>query len=88
MLRWANLGLAVLLVALLAAELTRSFRAEPPAPELTHSAPVVVQETPSRRSRRMEARMALEETRRRQRERLRAPAGPVLLGEDGRPLAD
>ena len=88
MLRWVNLGLAVLLATLLVVELTRSTQTEPPAPEITAGGAAVVQETPGRRSRRMEAKMAVEEARRKQRERLRAPAGPVLLGEDGRPIMD
>ena len=88
MLRWVNLALAVLLATLLVVELTRSTQTEPPAPEIATAAPSVVQETPGRRSRRMETKMAVEEARRKQRERLRAPAGPVLLGEDGRPIMD
>jgi hypothetical protein len=87
-LRWVNLGLAALLATLLVVELTRSSRTEPPAPEIALAAPTVMKETPSRRSRRMEARMAIEEARRKQRERLRAPAGPVLLDEAGRPIVD
>jgi hypothetical protein len=88
MLRWVNLGLGVLLATLLLTELTRSRRSEAPAPAISEAAPVVAQERPGRRSRRLEARMALEEARRRQRERAYQPAGPVLLSEDGRPLVD
>lgn len=88
MLRWGNLGLAVLLAILLVVELTRSTETEPRAPEIAQSAPVVFKETPSCRSRRMEAKMAIEEARRLRKERLRAPAGPVLLDEAGQPIKD
>jgi hypothetical protein len=87
-LRWVNLGLVVLLATLLVVELTRSTETGSAVPEVTHSAPVVVQETPSRRSRRMEAKLALEEARRQRREKLRGAPGPALLGEDGRPFMD
>ena len=88
MLRWVNFGLAALLATLLIVELTRSTQTEPPGPEITAAPPLVVQETPGRRSRRMEAKMALEEARRKKREKLRAAAGRVLLEEDGQPIRD
>jgi hypothetical protein len=86
--RWINLGLAIVLATLLVVELTRSARTEAPVQSVGEAPPRVVKEKPARRSRRMEARMALEEARRQQRERARVPAGPVLLDEDGRPIAD
>jgi hypothetical protein len=36
----------------------------------------------------MEARMAIEAARRQQRERLRAPAGPVEFDGTGKPIVD
>jgi hypothetical protein len=88
MVRWVNLGLAALLATLLIVELTRSTQTEPPGPAVTAAPPLVVQETPGRRSRRMEAKMALEEARRKKREQQRVQAGRILLGEDGRPILD
>ena len=88
MLRWINLALAVVLATLLLIELTRSREPGPPVSTIGEGAPVVVQERPGRRSRRMEARMAIEEAQRWQRERLRAPAGPVEYDERGRPIMD
>lgn len=90
MVRWINLALAVVLATLLLIELTRS-REEPGPPVSTigERPPVVVQERPGRRSRRLEARMAIEEAQRLQRERLRAPStGPVELDSTGRPIVD
>ncbi len=55
---------------------------------MTATRTVVVQEKPARRSRRLEARMAIEEARRQQRERAKAPAGLIELGLDGRPFKD
>lgn len=90
MLRWINLALAIVLVTLLVSELTRSREpAGPPVPTLTGRSPVVAQERPGRRSRRVEARMAIEEARRLQRERLRAPSpGSVEFDSTGRPIMD
>jgi hypothetical protein len=87
-LRWVNLGLAVLLATLLVVELMRTPETAPPGSEIAQSAPVVFKEKPSRRARRMEAKMAIEEARRQRKERLRAPPGPVLLDETGRPIKD
>jgi hypothetical protein len=86
--RWINLGLAIVLGALLVMELTRAVRTEPPVPSFSEAPPKVAQERPGRRSRRMEARLAIEDARRQQRARSRGPAGPVLLGEDGQPISD
>jgi hypothetical protein len=69
-------------------ELTRSGPAEAPAPTLQAMRSGVAKEKPARRSRRMEARMAIEEARRQQRERGRMPTGLVELGPDGRPFMD
>ena len=88
MVRWINLALAVVLATLLVIELTRSGRTAPPVQSIGEAPPTVVQERPGRRSRRMEARLALEEVRSQQRGRSRMPAGPVLLGEDGQPITD
>ena len=88
MVRWINLGLALVLATLLVMELTGSVRTEPPGRAITEAVPTVVQETPARRSRRMEALMALEEARRQQRERRNVPAGSILLGPDGQPFSD
>ena len=89
MVRWINLALAVMLATLLVIELTRSRESGPPVQTLSAGPPVVAQEPPGRRSRRMEARMAIEEARRRQSERLRAPTpGPVELDSTGRPIMD
>jgi hypothetical protein len=88
--RWINLALAVVLATLLLIELTRSRQPSQPVPAVSERPPVVAQERPGRRSRRMQARMALEEARRQQLERLSAPAphGPALLDESGRPIVD
>ena len=88
MVRWINLGLAIVLATLLVVELTRSVRTEAPVQSLSEAPPVVLQEKPARRSRRMEARMALEEARRQQRERPRVAVGSLPLGEDGLPFSD
>ncbi len=88
MLRWINLALAVVLATLLVIELTRSREPGPAVSTIVEGPPVVAQERPGRRSRRMEARMAIEEARRQQRERLRAPSGRVELDERGRPIMD
>ena len=88
MVRWINLVLAVVLATLLLVELTRSREPGPPVPTLSTGPPVVAQERSGRRSRRMEARMAIEEARRQQRERARGPSGPVELDERGRPIMD
>jgi hypothetical protein len=87
-LRWINLGLGLVLATLLLMELIQSGPSAPSAPTVSTVPPVVVQEKPARRSRRMEARMAIEEARRRQHERASLPAGPPLLGPDGRPFND
>jgi hypothetical protein len=87
-LRWINLALAVVLATLLVIELTRSREPGPAVSTIGEGRPAVVQEKPGRRSRRMEARMAIEEARRQQRERLRAPAGPVEFDERGRAIMD
>jgi hypothetical protein len=83
-----NLGLALLLATVLVAEIMgRAQRSEAPAPAASEAAPLVVTETPGRRSRRMEAKMALETARRRAREP-RASSGAILVGPDGLPLMD
>ena len=87
MVRWINLALAVVLATLLLIELTRSRQPGQPVLAITEGPPVVAQERPGRRSRRMEARMAIEEARRQQQER-RVSAGPILLGPDGQPVGD
>jgi hypothetical protein len=87
-LRWVNLALAIVLAALLLTELTRSKEGAPPVSTISTSTPVVMQETPGRRSRRLEARMAMEEAMRRQRERRDIPPGPVELDERGFPIRD
>jgi hypothetical protein len=88
--RWVNLGLAVLLATLLLIELTRSREPGPAGPAIGQAPPIVAQERPGRRSRRMEARLAVEEARRQRLERLRAPAsaGPALLDGTGQPFKD
>jgi hypothetical protein len=86
--RWLNLGLAVVLAALLLMELTRSGPDEEPAPAVETMRTVVVKEKPGRRARRLEARAAIEEARRLQRERPRNPSGIVELDASGRPLMD
>jgi hypothetical protein len=88
MVRWINLGLAIVLATLLVIELTRTAQTEAPVQAVSEAPPTVIKERPGRRSRRMEARLALEELRRQQRERARMAAGPVLLGEDGLPFND
>jgi hypothetical protein len=88
-LRWINLALAVVLATLLVIELTRSREPGPAVPTLSEGSPVVAQDRPGRRSRRMEARMAIEDARRLQRERLRAPStGRVELDPGGAPIRD
>jgi hypothetical protein len=86
--RWINLGLAIVLATLLLVELTRSVRTEPPVQSLSEGPPVVIQERPARRSRRMEARLAIEEARRQQRERSRVAVGSLPHGADGLLLDD
>jgi hypothetical protein len=89
MLRWINLAVAVLLAALLLTELTRPRQPAPSAPSVSGGPPVVVQEQPGRRSRRMERRLAIEEAQRQQRERRRALSeGPPALDSSGRPIRD
>ena len=90
MLRWINLVLAVVLVTLLAVEFTRSRDPQPAAPAISLRPPVVAQEAPGRRSRRMEQKMALEESRRLRRERLNTPStgGRVELDLRGNPIRD
>jgi hypothetical protein len=87
-LRWVNLALAIVLAALLLTELTRSKEGAPPTSVIGEAAPVVMQERPGRRSRRLEARMAMEEAMRRQRERHETVPGPVELDEQGFPVRD
>jgi hypothetical protein len=89
MLRWVNLGLAAALAALLVMEFVRSRTPGPPATTtIGQAAPVVAQERPGRRARRTEARLAIEEARRRQRERVHEPAGPPLVDSTGLPVMD
>ena len=89
MLRWINLALAVALATLLVIELTRSREPGPAVSTVSEGPPVVAQEKPGRRSRRMEARMAIEEARRLHRERLRAPStGREELDWRGVPIRD
>ncbi len=89
MLRWINLALAVVLATLLVIELTRSREPGPAVSTVIEGPPVVAQERPGRRSRRMEARMAIEEAQRLQRERLSAPSsGRVELDSRGIPIRD
>ena len=88
MVRWINLGLAIVLAALLLMELTRSGPTEEPAPVVATSRSAVVKEKPARRARRLEARAAIEEARRQQRELARAPRGLIELDSDGRPFMD
>ena len=89
MVRWINLGLAVVLAALLVMELTRSgLSEETPAPAAAMVRSGVAKEKPARRAKRVEARMALEEARRRQLERGKAPTGMIELGPDGLPYRD
>jgi hypothetical protein len=88
-LRWINLALAVGLAALLLSEVTRARQPAPSTPTVSEGPPVVAQEQPGRRSRRMEQRLAIEEARRQQRERRRAPTGgPPALDSSGRPIRD
>jgi hypothetical protein len=88
-LRWINLALAVVLAALLVIEFTRSREPEPAVSTVITRPPVVTQETPGRRSRRMEAKMAIEESRRLRRQRLSAPSpGRVELDSRGNPIKD
>jgi hypothetical protein len=87
-LRWINLALALVLAAVLFMELTRSGPTEEPAPEVQTVRTTVVTEKPGRRARRHEARAAIEEARRQQRERGRAPTGLVELDDNGQPFRD
>jgi hypothetical protein len=86
--RWINLGLAVVLATMLLIQLTRSREPAPSGESLSQAPSVVVKERPSRRSHRMEMRMAVQEAQRRQLERLRAPAGPPLFDGTGKPIMD
>jgi hypothetical protein len=86
-LRWINLGLALGLATLLLVEFTQSRQSRPPVPAISEGPPVVAQEKPGRRSRRMEARMAIEEAKRQRRARVPSSA-PMLLDESGRPFTD
>jgi hypothetical protein len=86
--RWINLALAVVLTALLLMELTRSDSTEGPDPEVQTFRTTVVKETPGRRARRLEARAALDEARRLQRERGARPTGVVELEAGGIPFRD
>ncbi len=89
MLRWINVALAVGLAALLLSDFTRSRQPAPSPPTVNEAPPVVAQEMPGRRSRRMEARTAIEEARRQQRERLRSSSErPPMLDSSGRPIRD
>jgi hypothetical protein len=86
--RWINLGLAVVLATMLLIQLTRS-REPAPAAEIVTAAPThVVKERPSRRSHRVEMRAAIEESRRQRAERLRAPGGPIVRDGSGKPIVD
>jgi hypothetical protein len=87
-LRWVNLALAVVLATLLVTELTRSREPGPAGPTIGDSAPVVVEERPARRSRRIEQRLAIEEARRRQRAQPPGAGGPPELDFTGRPIMD
>jgi hypothetical protein len=88
-LRWINLALAVVLAALLLSELTGSRQPAPSTPSVSEGPPVVAQEQPARRSRRIEQRLAIEEARRQPRERRLAPSGgPPALDSSGRPIRD
>jgi hypothetical protein len=87
-LRWVNLALAVVLAGLLLMEFSRSRDPGPAVSGIGEAPAVVVQERPSRRSRRVEARMAIEEAQRKQRERLRGPAGPPMFDQQGKPVMD
>jgi hypothetical protein len=79
----------VVLTALLLSELTRSKQPAPSAPSVSEGTPVVAQEQPGRRSRRIGQRLAIEEAGRQQRERRRAPfGGPPALDSSGRPIRD
>jgi hypothetical protein len=86
--RWINLGLALVLAALLVMELTRSEPTGSPAQEQVTLKTTVVREKPGRRARRLEARAGMEEALRKQRELARRPAGLIELEETGRPFRD
>jgi hypothetical protein len=89
MLRWINLALAVVLAGLLLSELTRARQPAPSGPSVSEGRPVVAEEQPGRRSRRIEQRLAIEEARRQQRERRRAlSGGPPALDSSGHPIRD
>jgi len=89
---WVNLALGVVLAGLLLSEVIRALSpATPPAQgEVTLSAPTVREPTAARRSRRVEARLRLEEAERARRERAReaARSGVILRDEDGQPVRD
>jgi hypothetical protein len=86
--RWINLGLAFVLAALLVMELMRSDETEAPAPVAVAAKTVVVKEKVGRRARRLEARAAMEEALRQQRELARRPTGLIELDDAGRPFKD
>jgi hypothetical protein len=87
--RWINLALGIALAALLLIEAGRMMRSAPPPRGESFVKPVVVQETPARRSRRARAREALAEARRLQRERAaQAASGAPLVDEQGQPFVD
>jgi hypothetical protein len=87
-LRWINLALAVVLATLLVMELTRSREPAPAFPNISAATPVVVEEQPARRSRRAERLLAIEEARRRQRERPPGTGGAPELDFRGMPIRD
>ncbi len=88
MVRWINLGLVLVLAALLLMELTRSEPTGDPAPAMVATKTTVVTEKPGRRARRFEARAAMEEALRQQRELARRPAGLIELDDHGQPFKD
>jgi hypothetical protein len=83
-----NLALAVVLATLLVTELMRSREPAPAFPNIDAAAPVVAQEQPARRSRRAERLLAIEESRRRQRERPPGAGGAPQLDFRGMPIRD
>jgi hypothetical protein len=87
-LRWVNLALAVVLATLLVMELTRSRGPAPAAGPTIEGPAVVVAERPGRRSRRMEQKLAIEEARRRQRERPTVSGGRTEFDYTGQPIRD
>jgi hypothetical protein len=87
-LRWVNLALAVVLATLLLTELLRSREPAPAGPTISTAPPVVAEERPGRRSRRMERQLAMEEARRRQRVRPPGAGGPPEFDFGGKPIRD